>query len=49
VIKIANNEQPIVVLIGMKLRREMDGVKPAKEICSRFGIPAIFAIAGFAI
>jgi len=33
----------------MKLRRDMDGVKPVKEICSRFGIPAIFAIADFTI
>ncbi|HHC24831.1 MAG TPA: response regulator [Desulfobacterales bacterium] len=41
-IRIANDEQPDVVLMDILLPGDMDGIETAQEIRIRFGIPFIY-------
>jgi CheY-like chemotaxis protein len=41
-IKTAEHELPDIVLMDVNLSCEMDGIKAAREIHSRFGIPIIY-------
>lgn len=42
----AESERPDIVLMDIRLKGEMDGVKAAREIITRFGVPVIF-MSGF--
>ena len=45
-IEIAENESPDLVIMDVRLHGEMDGIKAARDIKDRLGIPVIF-ITGF--